>query len=101
MDEQTNQTWTTNNTDKVYNISIPKSFHAYRINSSLNGGYSSDSSVGELDFYKEGTTSLSLKRDYEYDMKLDSTWSDTGSLHRKKITREEWVKIDKLNVTMR
>lgn len=98
LDTQANQTWSTSNTDNVYNILTKNKYHAYRINWSENGGYGSSSQVGELDFYVEGTTSLSLKHEYEYDMTLDSTWSDTGSLHRKKINRDDLVKIDRLQV---
>lgn len=42
--------------------------------------------------------SLRLKREYEFDMTLDNTWTGEGSLHRKKITRDEWLRIDKMNV---
>ncbi len=98
LDTQENQTWTTNNTNKEYSISISEPYHAYRINWSENNGYSGNTGINELDFYVDGTTSLQLKREYEHDMTLDSTWSDTGSLHRKKITRSQWQRIDKLNV---
>ncbi|MET4561043.1 hypothetical protein ABIA69_002188 [Lysinibacillus parviboronicapiens] len=98
LDTQTNQTWTTVNTDKVYAVSNKVRFHAYRIKFSANNDHASYTGIGELDFYVEGTTSLSLKREYQHDMTLDSTWSDTGSLHRKKITRDDWVRIDRLEV---
>lgn len=58
--------------------------------------------VANADFesneFVEDSNGLKLKRNYQYDMTLDSTWSDTGSLHRKKINRNEWVRIDRLNV---
>lgn len=98
LDTQTNQTWTTGNTDKLYSAKITKKYYAYRINWSANNGYSTYTTLGELDFIANDTTSISLRRDYEYDMTLDSNWSDTGSLHRKKITRDDWVKIDRLQV---
>lgn len=41
---------------------------------------------------------LRLKRDYNMDMNLDSSWNSEGSLYRKKVNREEWTRIDKLNV---
>ncbi|EON72830.1 hypothetical protein [Lysinibacillus sphaericus] len=97
LDTQTNQTWTTLNTDKIYALSNKTRFHAYRINFSDNNGHSY-TGIGELDFYVDGTTSLQLKREYQHNITLDSTWSDTGSLHRKKITRDEWVRIDNINV---
>lgn len=57
-----------------------------------------DVSLFEPNHFVETSNGLRLKREYEYDMTLDSTWSDTGGLHRKKITRDEWVSIDKLKV---
>lgn len=49
------------------------------------------------DFIKT-SNGLRLKRDYEFDMTLDTAWTGEGSLHRKLITRDEWVRIDKMNV---
>lgn len=46
----------------------------------------------------ETSNGLRLKRDYKFDMNLDTNWSEEGSLHRKKITRDEWLRIDKMNV---
>lgn len=98
LDTQTNQIWTTSYTDKVYEISNGKQFLAYRIKWSEINGNANYGGIGELDFYEDGSTSLSLKREYQHDMTLDSTWTDTGSLHRKKITRDEWIRIDRLEV---
>lgn len=98
LDTQTNQIWSTGFTDKVYEISNKKNYHAYRIKWSENNDNASYSGIGELDFYEDGATSLSLKRDYTFDKQVDSTWSDTGSLHRKKITRSQWQRIDRLEV---
>lgn len=39
---------------------------------------------------------LRLKREYEFDMELDESWNDEGSLHRKLISRDEWMRIDKI-----
>ncbi|MFJ6207302.1 hypothetical protein [Lysinibacillus sp. NPDC092081] len=97
LDKQTNQVWSATITDKIYEISNKNDYLAYRLKFSENNGNTSYTGIGEMDFYEEGTTSLSLKRDYKYDMTLDSTWSDTGSLHRMKVTRDDWVKIDSLN----
>lgn len=41
---------------------------------------------------------LRLKREYEFDMELDESWNDEGSLHRKLINRDEWLRIDGLNI---
>ncbi|OXS65761.1 hypothetical protein B1B04_24800 [Lysinibacillus sp. KCTC 33748] len=98
LDTQINQIWTATNIDKEYSFSNNEKYHAYRINWTENNGYTTYSGVGELDFYEEGTTSLSLKRDYQYDMTMDDTWLGEGSLHRQKITREEWLKIDRFEV---
>lgn len=99
LDIQTNQVWTTGYTDKTYEIPNKEKYQAYRVKWSANNGHNSYSGIGELDFYENGTTSLGLKRKYEDDMILDSTWIETGSLHRHKITRSEWMKIDRLNVS--
>ncbi|MFJ7918085.1 MULTISPECIES: hypothetical protein [unclassified Lysinibacillus] len=90
-------TFTTINTDAICDFNNSQSYKGYRIKWETNNSGSSYSEVGALNFYKESTTALRLKRDYAFDMKLDSTWSDTGSLHRKKITRDDWIKIDSLN----
>lgn len=52
----------------------------------------------ESNEFVEDSNGLRLKRDYQYDMMLDSTWVDVGSLHRKKSIRDEWVRIDRLEV---
>ena len=52
----------------------------------------------EINEFVEASNSLRLKREYQQDMTLDSKWTDVGSLHRKKITREDWVRIDRLMV---
>lgn len=52
----------------------------------------------EINEFVEASNSLRLKREYKHDMTLDSKWTDVGSLHRKKITRDEWVRIDRLEV---
>lgn len=52
----------------------------------------------EINEFVEASNSLRLKRDYQHDMTLDSKWTDIGSLHRKKVTRDEWVRIDRLEV---
>ncbi|WP_144787021.1 hypothetical protein [Lysinibacillus fusiformis] len=98
LDTQTNQSWTVGYQDKEYSISNKDTYKAYRLKFTENNGHTSYTGLGELDFYEEGTTSLSLKRDYTYDKELDSTWSDTGSLHRKKITRLQWQRLDRLEV---
>lgn len=98
LDTRTNQIWSVVNTTKEFEFPIGKQYHAYRIKWSENNGNSSYTGMGELDFYENGTTSLSLKRDYTFDKQVDSTWSDTGSLHRKKITRSQWQRIDRLEV---
>ncbi|MGE8038016.1 hypothetical protein [Lysinibacillus sp. NPDC093692] len=98
LDKQTNQIWTTVSTEKVYVLSNKTKYHAYRIKWSENNGNVTYSGIGELDFYEDGTTSLKLKRDYSYDMKMDIKWSDEGSLHRMKITRNQWQRIDRIEV---
>lgn len=48
--------------------------------------------------YIETNGSLKLKRNYQQDMTLDSTWTGEGSLHRIKVSRDEWIRIDNLNI---
>lgn len=55
----------------------------------------------EVSAFVEDSSGLRLQRNYQYVMKLDLTWSDEGSLHRKKITRDEWMRIDKLNILLK
>lgn len=98
LDVQINQIWTTGYTDKEYEIPNIERYFAYRIKWGVNNGNGAYTGVGELDFYENGTTSMSLKREYEYDMTMDDTWSDVGSLHRQKITRDDWLRIDKFFV---
>lgn len=49
--------------------------------------------------YIETSGSLKLKRNYQRDLAMDDRWSGEGSLHRIKVTRDEWTRIDSLNVT--
>lgn len=98
LDTQTNQTWNTINTFREFSIINPKLYNAYRVNWSENNGYKSNTGIWELDFYEDSITSLSLNRDYKFDMTPDTTWSETGSLHKKKVTRNQWLRIDRMEV---
>lgn len=42
--------------------------------------------------------SLKLKRNYTFNMSEDTAWSEEGKLHRKLIQRNQWKKIDSLEV---
>lgn len=48
--------------------------------------------------YVETQGGLKLKRNHKRDMTLDSTWTGEGSLHRIKVNRDEWLRIDNLNI---
>lgn len=98
LDAQENQIWTKVSETKEYEFKNARFFNAYRINYSENNGNANYSGLGELDFFDYDKTGLVLKRKYEYDMTLDTTWSEDGSLHRQKVTRDEWLRIDKMNV---
>ncbi|WP_107838620.1 hypothetical protein [Metasolibacillus meyeri] len=52
----------------------------------------------ESNAFVEDSNGLRLKRNYQHDMPIDSTWVDAGSLYKKKIIRDEWVRIDRLQV---
>lgn len=48
--------------------------------------------------YIDTSNGLRLKRDYEFDMSVDTTWNDEGSLHRKPVKKSEWQKINSIGV---
>jgi len=98
VDSQINQSWTANNQEKIFNIEKTKSYKSFRLRWVANNGHATVVQIGELDFFSPAQTALQLKRDYNFDMVQDSTWSDTGSLHRKKITRSEWLRVDRWGV---
>jgi len=98
LDIQVNQTWSTINTNKEYSIENSSKYISYRIKWSENNAGNQYSTVGELDFYEKEKTAISLKRNYSFDMSLDESWSDIGSLHRYKVSRNEWTRIDKMDV---
>jgi hypothetical protein len=49
-----------------------------------------------IDYQNNG---VKIKHDYEYQMTKDNTWSEDGTLHRKLITRSDWAKIGRLQVS--
>lgn len=98
LDTQINQTWSSVNQDKFFEIPKTKKYKAFRLRWTDNNGHATFTEMGELDFFSSVQTALQLKRNYNYEMIQDSTWSDTGSLHRKKITRDDWARIDRLEV---
>jgi len=97
LDRQINQSWATANTEKTYTLPETVNYKAYRLSWTTNNGYSY-SGVGGLNFISESINNIQLKRSYQYNMTPDATWSETGSLHRKKITRDEWLRIDRMEV---
>lgn len=48
--------------------------------------------------YIETDGALKLKREYQFEMEEDMSWSDEGSLHRKLVSRDEWRRIDRIGV---
>lgn len=99
LDTKTKQTWTTTETIREIPISNTKKFKAFRVLLS-DPIVTSDTTVGigSVNFFTPVKTVLQLKRDYNYDMVVDESWTEIGSLHRKSITRNEWLKIDRLDV---
>ena len=98
LDKRDNQVWTVAFKDYEYEISNKERYSAYRIKFTTNNNNGTVyTEVGALNFFVPPNTALRLKRDYAYDMSMDSNWFETGSLHRHKITRSEWVKIDGFN----
>mgnify|MGYP003488821977 CR=1 FL=1 len=60
---------------------------------------SSDATLFNNPYYIETSGGLlKLKRDYSYLMTRDSSWSSEGYLFRKKITRAEWIRLDKISI---
>ena len=99
IDERTNQTWSTVKKEVVYEINgISKKYNAFRIKWTENNGYANYTAISSLNFLVPKKDILKLKREYEFDMTLDETWTKEGSLHRKLIKRDDWVRIDKLNI---
>lgn len=98
LDTQTNQSWKAVNTDNEYSFSTIAKFKAYRVKWSENNGYSTYTGIGELDFFENSLSTLKLKRDYIFEQQQDLDWSDVGSLHRIKISRGQWQRIDRLEV---
>lgn len=98
LDTQTAQTWGTTATVKEYFIANQIEYKAYRLNLTSNTG-GATIGIGELNFIVPSVENIQLKRDYKFDMTQDSTWSDTGSLHKKDIVGDEWLKIDKLEAS--
>lgn len=97
LDTKLSQVWGTVAETKEYDIPNNKEYKSYRLNLTGNTG-GATIGIGELNFVSPPIENIQLKRNYNYDMTLDSTWSDSGSLHRKPITRNEWLKIDRLDV---
>lgn len=44
---------------------------------------------------------LQLKRELEFDMILDDSWMEEGILFRKLVKREDWMRIDKMDVLVK
>lgn len=99
LDIQTNQSWTTTETIREISVNNTNRFKAFRVLLS-NPIVASDTTVGigSVNFFTPAQTTLQLKRNYKFNMVQDSTWSETGSLHRKSITRDEWLRINRLEV---
>lgn len=93
LDTQT-KTWSNFETLEIP-LELKDRYIAYRIKNTVS---QSQIGVGQLNFLVGEEAQMRLKREYEYDMALDSTWTEEGSLHRQKITRDEWLRIDKMNV---
>lgn len=92
--------------DEDNQILSPKSRYA-QIRIEIKAGLESDNTVVDKSEYDKELTEviidgsdsiLKLKKDFNFDMTLDNTWTDEGSLHRRKIKTDEWIEIDKLNV---
>ena len=98
LDAQVNQTWSSPNQDRVFDIPKTKPYKAFRLRWTANNGHGTQTMIGELDFFTPAKMALQLKRDYDFDMAQDATWSDTGSLHKKKITHDDWIRIDRLGL---
>lgn len=97
LDIQTSQSWGTTATVKEYSVTIQKEYKAYRLNLTANTG-GATIGIGELNFITPLVENIQLKRDYQYSMTRDKTWGGEGSLHRKLITANEWLRIDKMSI---
>ncbi|MFJ5764241.1 hypothetical protein ACIP9C_02700 [Lysinibacillus sp. NPDC093210] len=98
LDKRSNQSWSTNNTDKEYEFFNNIKYRSYRIKWTANNGHASYTGIGALNFYQSSESTLLLKRDYGFNMNIDSTRLESGSIHRQQITRSQWISIDRLDV---
>lgn len=48
--------------------------------------------------FVETGESLKLKKDFLYDLNKDNSWSEEGSLHRKKMDKNNWGRIDSMEI---
>lgn len=97
VDSRNAQTWSSTLTTNYYKLQKAVRAKAFRIKWSANNG-TTMTRFGELDFFTPAQTALQLKRDYNYDMAVDESWTEIGSLHRKSAIRSEWLRIDRLEV---
>ena len=86
---------------KEFEINNSMKYQAYRIRWTSNNGSTMFTGLGELDFFESEETNLQLKREHSLDMTLDTSWTGEGSLHRKLISKDDWLRIDKLNVEVK
>ena len=59
--------------------------------------HSKQTSSIELEGHENMKDELLLKKEI-HDMSLDLSWTEEGSLHRKLLPKNEWARIDKLNI---
>ncbi len=98
LDKRSNQSWSTNNTDKEYEFFNNKKYRAYRIKWTANNGHGSYTGIGALNFFQPSESALGLNRKYSFEMRLEPTWRESGSVFRKEIPRNKWVRIDKFDI---
>ena len=69
------------------------------VNLYISQGNNADDAVNVFNNeFIDTSNGITLKHDYEFEMTKDASWTGEGELHRKLITRDEWSKIDKMNV---
>lgn len=50
------------------------------------------------EFIEEVDGVIQFKKNLKFDMTIDNSWSEDGTLNRRLVRREDWLKIDSLNV---
>lgn len=97
LDSKSGYSWTQAQ-KREFAIQNNKAFLAYRLRWTANNGNASNTSIGELDMISPDIMGVQLKHDYKSIMAKDSTWTDTGELHRVTVNKSDFLNIKRMEV---